>query len=51
MNTFKKLTSKIIKHQVNADIKYSDYFNNNKKYNYNYNTTINNKIMFNKHLH
>jgi len=31
MNTFKKLTSKIIKHNVNADIKYSDYFNNNKK--------------------
>ncbi len=31
LNTFKKFTSKIIKHDINTDIKYSDYFNNHKK--------------------
>jgi DnaJ-class molecular chaperone len=31
VNVFKKFTSRIIKHCIKADIKYSDYFNNNKK--------------------
>jgi DnaJ-class molecular chaperone len=31
VNVFKKFTSKIIKHNINVDIKYTDYFNTNKK--------------------
>jgi DnaJ-class molecular chaperone len=31
VNVFKKFTSRIVKHNIKADIKYNDYFNNNKK--------------------
>lgn len=31
VNVFKKFTSRVVKHNITADIKYTDYFNNSKK--------------------